>query len=523
MAENFYTILTTLGKSKLANSVVLGTKVNLKTLQIGDGNGTYHEPSENQISLINKVWDGEISSISVDESNSNWIVIQTIIPASDGGFYIREAGIFDEDGDLFAVSKVSETYKPMISEGSSKDVQIKILLEVSNQDSITLRVDSNVVVATKNDIEVLGFEIQSVNNQLLEKANTVSPTFSGIPTAPTAAFGTNDTQIATTAFVNNVLAGMPSNLVFSNSGTLMRGIQGAMGENNYWRIGGCGTASDAGYLELGTADGGNEPIYVRQYGGTFSSIVRTLTLLDERGNTSVPGNLAIGGTISSVGNTSVVTNLNADLLDGVDGSAYYRHVGDTVLNANLDTIEIPGTYRVNGICTGIPSTIGADICQHAILSVINIGNGLVRQELIITNNTAYAGWASNVFVRSRSFSAAWAPWTRLSTTSRYDLSLLNGWSMSYLKPRISRSGAIATLNLKIKGGTISSGTNLCIIPQEYRPSSGIYVPVTDINGNKLGSVGIYETGNVSLVTSLSSSTLDAHITASWTVDDLYYI
>ncbi len=166
MAENFYTILTSIGKSKLANSTVLGSKVNLKTLQVGDGNGTYHELSEDQTSLINKVWESDIGSISVDKVNSNWIVIQTTIPATDGGFYIREAGIFDEDGDLIAVSKVSETYKPVISEGSAKDVSIKIVLEVSNVENITMKIDPNVIVATKNDIEVIELEIQDINTNI---------------------------------------------------------------------------------------------------------------------------------------------------------------------------------------------------------------------------------------------------------------------------------------------------------------------------------------------------------------------
>lgn len=43
--------------------------------------------------------------------------------------------------------------------------------------------------------------VTSVINGLSLKSNTESPTFTGTPTAPTAALGTNTTQIATTAFV----------------------------------------------------------------------------------------------------------------------------------------------------------------------------------------------------------------------------------------------------------------------------------------------------------------------------------
>lgn len=176
MSEKFYTILTTIGKNKLANSAVLGSKVNFKTLKIGNGNGAYYEPSENQTSLIKKTWEGNINSISIDELNTNWIVIETIIPATDGGFFIREAGIFDEEGDLIAVSKISETYKPVISEGSTKDISIKIILEVSNVDTVTLKIDPNVTLATKNDIEILESKIQETSTQLSESANILIPT-----------------------------------------------------------------------------------------------------------------------------------------------------------------------------------------------------------------------------------------------------------------------------------------------------------------------------------------------------------
>jgi hypothetical protein len=166
LAENFYTILTATGKAKLANSAVLGSKVNFKTLKVGDGKGTYYQPSENQTSLVNQVWSGNVSSISVDENNPNWIVIETLIPATIGGFFIREAGIFDEDDDLIAISKLSETYKPVVSEGSIKDLCIKIILEVSNVESVTLKIDPTVIVATKKDILVIESEIKGINELL---------------------------------------------------------------------------------------------------------------------------------------------------------------------------------------------------------------------------------------------------------------------------------------------------------------------------------------------------------------------
>ena len=71
-------------------------------------------------------------------------------------------------------------------------------------------------------------------------------------------------------------------------------VYASMAGSDYCRIR-CGGASDAGYLEIATADNGNDPIYVRQFNGEFSSVARTLTLLDGNGNTTLPGRIILQG------------------------------------------------------------------------------------------------------------------------------------------------------------------------------------------------------------------------------------
>jgi Phage tail-collar fibre protein len=153
MAENFYTILTNVGKAKIANAASLGTKVNMTQLAVGDGNGAYYNPTENQTSLRREVWRGLINSINTDGQNPNWIVIEIVIPASDGGFTVREVGVFDADGDLIAVGKYPETYKPVLSDGSAKDLYIRMILEVTNASSVSLKIDPSVVLASKKYVD----------------------------------------------------------------------------------------------------------------------------------------------------------------------------------------------------------------------------------------------------------------------------------------------------------------------------------------------------------------------------------
>ena len=166
LAENFYTILTTVGKAKIANVNALGTKINLTTFVVGDSNGVYYNPTEDQTALRKEVWRGNISSIGIDKENPNWIVVETVIPSTDGGFMVREAGVLDVEGNLIAIGKYPETYKPIVSEGSAKDLYIRMILEVSNASSVTLKIDPSVVLATKKDLQIITNNITSLNEKI---------------------------------------------------------------------------------------------------------------------------------------------------------------------------------------------------------------------------------------------------------------------------------------------------------------------------------------------------------------------
>jgi parallel beta-helix repeat protein len=153
MAENFYTILTNVGKAKIANATALGTKVNLTHLAVGDSNGSYYNPTQEQTALKHEVWRGAINSIKIDDQNPNWLIVEIVIPADVGGFTVREAGVFDDQGDLIAIGKYPETYKPVLASGSAKDLFVRMILEVTNAATVTLKVDPSIILATKKDLD----------------------------------------------------------------------------------------------------------------------------------------------------------------------------------------------------------------------------------------------------------------------------------------------------------------------------------------------------------------------------------
>ena len=169
--EQFYTILTNVGKAKIANATLLNSDLTLKTLKVGDGNGTYYNPTEDQEDLKNTVHECAIGAIYIDKKNPNWIISETIIPGSVGGFTIREVGLFDAEGDMIAVGKYPETYKPVVANGASKDLNVRTIFEVSNAENVTLNLDPSVIIATKEDINNLQEQIDENTAQLNDLAN----------------------------------------------------------------------------------------------------------------------------------------------------------------------------------------------------------------------------------------------------------------------------------------------------------------------------------------------------------------
>lgn len=142
-----YTLLTSSGINKLLKTASDGSKIALKEIVVSDYDG---ELSEQTASIPNEKYRGAINAITIDENDNNILDVDAIIPPEVGGFYIKTAGIYCDDGSLFAVARLADTYKPLLSEGSSKDITLSFRLQIANaNDSIVLKVDNNVVLATR--------------------------------------------------------------------------------------------------------------------------------------------------------------------------------------------------------------------------------------------------------------------------------------------------------------------------------------------------------------------------------------
>ncbi|NVD77887.1 phage tail protein [Escherichia coli] len=289
MTVKYYAILTNQGAARLANATMLGSKLNLTQMAVGDANGVLPTPDPAQTKLINQKRIAPLNLLSVDPNNQSQIIAEQIIPENEGGFWIREIGLYDDEGVLIAVANCPETYKPQLQEGSGRTQTIRMILVVTNTEAITLKIDPSVVLATRKYVDdkiseheqsrrhpdasltVKGFTqlssainsesetlaatpkavkaaydlangkytaqnatttqkgivqlssatnstsetlaatpkaVKAVMDETNKKAPLNSPALTGTPTTPTARQGTNNTQIASTAFVMAAIAAL---------------------------------------------------------------------------------------------------------------------------------------------------------------------------------------------------------------------------------------------------------------------------------------------------------------------------
>ncbi|HIA3453374.1 TPA: phage tail protein, partial [Escherichia coli] len=153
MTVKYYAILTNQGAARLANATMLGSKLNLTQMAVGDANGVLPTPDPAQTKLINQKRIAPLNLLSIDPNNQNQIIAEQIIPENEGGFWIREIGLYDDEGVLIAVANCPETYKPQLQEGSGRTQTIRMILVVTNTEAITLKIDPSVVLATRKYVD----------------------------------------------------------------------------------------------------------------------------------------------------------------------------------------------------------------------------------------------------------------------------------------------------------------------------------------------------------------------------------
>ncbi|WP_369951999.1 phage tail protein [Ralstonia syzygii] len=393
MANEFFTILTAVGRNKLAAAVAAGTQLALTQMAVGDGdNGAYYNPIEGQTALKHEVWRGAINHLYVDPNNANWIVAELVIPDDVGGWYIREVGLFDSAGAMFAVGKYPESYKPILASGSNKQLYVRMIMEVANTAAVTLQVDPSVVLATRQyvDSKVAG-EINKLDGkQSVRVATTATIALTNLQTIDGVALAAGDRVL-----VKNQAAAADNGIYVVAAGAWTRATdadasievtpglfvpveQGTINADSIWQL-----VTDAP-ITLGTTALAFEMVDGKT--GVTAGTYRSVTV-NARGQVTGGTNPT---TLAGYGITDAVTADQGRAAGiGTDLADTNKAVGD------LNAVVTPGEYFYTTANANGPS-------QFGLLKVWRESQFIIYQ-LAQTSD-------SEVFARYRASNGVWQPW-----------------------------------------------------------------------------------------------------------------
>jgi hypothetical protein len=213
--STFKSVVTTLGQSRIAAAIAAGADINITQLAVGDGNGKATTPVATQTKLVKEVYRTPLNSLKLDPTHGNWVIAEAVISASVGGFWMREMGLFADDGTLIAVCNMADTYKPTLAEGSGRTQTLRMVIAVSNTEAISLLIDDSVIMATEQYVnDLLAAHEKSRNHpdgtltakgfvQLNSSVSSTSEALAATPKAVKAANDNANTRVPSTRKVNN--------------------------------------------------------------------------------------------------------------------------------------------------------------------------------------------------------------------------------------------------------------------------------------------------------------------------------
>ncbi|WP_249961508.1 phage tail-collar fiber domain-containing protein [Histophilus somni] len=153
MTKTYYSVLTQHGEQLITSAIANKKPLQLLKMAIGDGNGQAVTPTREATKLAKQVYSNNVSAISVDPRNHQQVIFELLIPETEGGFWIREIGLFDNNDKLVAYANCPESFKPQLSSGSGKVQIIRLILAVSSSDAVELKIDNDVIFAKTGQLQ----------------------------------------------------------------------------------------------------------------------------------------------------------------------------------------------------------------------------------------------------------------------------------------------------------------------------------------------------------------------------------
>ncbi|WP_233458474.1 phage tail-collar fiber domain-containing protein [Enterobacter asburiae] len=397
MTVKYKTVITKAGAIKLAAATVPnGKKVNFTAMAIGDGGGTLPVPDASQTKLVNEVWRHTLNKISQDNKNQNYVIAELLIPPETGGFWMREMGLYDDTGTLIAVGNMAESYKPELAEGSGRAQTVRMVIMVSDIESVELTIDTSTVMATQDYVDdKLAEHEQSRRHpdatltekgftQLSSATDSASETLAATPKAVKTAYdlakGKYTAQDATTAQKGIVQLSSATDSTSETLAATPKAVKEVKGiaEGKY-------TAQDAttaqkGIVQLSSAtDSASE---------TLAATPKAVKAANDNANGRVPSGRRVNG-------RALAEDINITSLDIFNGQAVL--IGNA---ADLNSFTTPGLYYQSSNAqaqagTNYPEAVAGslEVYKHAGVTQVYRIYADSRSYIRAFYNGAWTSWA----------------------------------------------------------------------------------------------------------------------------------
>ncbi len=194
-------VVTAAGREKMAAAAITGQPVGFAFMGVGDGGGVVPSPDPAQVSLVNERYRAALNRVVIADQSANIIRAEMIMPPQVGGFWLREAGLFDEDGVCLAVASLAPSYKPLLAEGSGRLQALNIWIAVSSTADVQLLTDPTVIIATVEEVNRAKSEAKDYADQVAGSLSTdIQQAIADAITAAKRDFWEEDNPVGTVKF-----------------------------------------------------------------------------------------------------------------------------------------------------------------------------------------------------------------------------------------------------------------------------------------------------------------------------------
>ncbi|MEI9826242.1 tail fiber protein [Enterobacter bugandensis] len=397
MTVKYKTVITKAGAIKLAAATVPnGKKVNFTAMAIGDGGGTLPVPDASQTKLINELWRHTLNKISQDNKNQNYVIAELLIPPETGGFWMREMGLYDDTGTLIAVGNMAESYKPELAEGSGRAQTVRMVIMVSDIESVELTIDTSTVMATQDYVDDKLAEHEKSRRhpdatltekgftQLSSATDSTSETLAATPKAVKTAYdlanGKYTAQDATTAQKGIVQLSSATDSTSETLAATPKAVKTAYDLANGKYTAQDATTAQKGIVQLSSAiDSASE---------TLAATSKAVKAANDNANGRVPSGRRVNG-------RALAEDINITSQDIFNGQAVL--IGNA---ADLNSFTTPGLYYQSSnaqaqVGTNYPEAVAGslEVYKHAGVTQVYRIYADSRSYIRAFYNGAWTSWA----------------------------------------------------------------------------------------------------------------------------------